>query len=504
MKHIVFFFILLLCCSCHKKSNEQAAAMNVVIIYADDLGFGDVSAYDVGTLATPNFDAIAHGGICFTRGYATAATCTPSRYSLLTGEYPWRNRDARVLSGNAPLIIDEKKDNLAKLFQRAGYRTAVIGKWHLGLGGGQVDWNTKINKNPNDIGFDESFIMAATNDRTPTVYIENGYVAGLEADDPLYVKYGEAFEGEPTGKENRELLRLFPSHKGHDDAVHNGIGRIGFQKGGKAALWVDEDMADTFLVRSQDFIRRNRACPFFLFYALHQPHAPRIPHGRFAGRTGLGARGDAIAEADWCVGELIKTLQEEGLYENTLIIFSSDNGPVLDDGYEDQSEELLGDHRPGGVFRGGKYSLYDAGTHVPLMVMWPEKIKPGQWSDALISQVDLYASLAELLGQPCAKEIDSENHLKALLGQSDKGRESMVVEGLQNRLAYRSGDWVLIPPYAGSYKVPWGVDIETGFSKEYQLYNLKDDPAQKNNLAKEMPDRVQKMQKEFDQVKSLY
>ncbi|WP_299581741.1 sulfatase family protein [uncultured Sunxiuqinia sp.] len=467
---------------------------NVVIIYADDLGYGDISAYGVGKLNTPNIDRIATEGIRFGNGYATSATCTPSRYSLLTGQYPWRNAKAQVLSGDAPFLIDTEQPTLPKILKNAGYRTAVVGKWHLGMGDGYVDWNETIKLNPNAIGFDYSYVMAATNDRVPNVYVENGDVVGLDKTDSLKVSYKKNFEGEPTGKANPELLKVMYSH-GHDMSINNGISRIGYQKGGKSAQWIDENMADTFLVRAQQFVKQRSDNPFFLFYALHQPHVPRVPHPRFVGTTGMGPRGDVIAEADWCVGEFLKTLEQEGLMENTLIVFSSDNGPVLDDGYLDESAEKVGDHTPAGPLRGGKYSLYDAGTRVPFMVMWKDKIKPGV-SDAIISQVDLVASLSKLTGQT-VPQTDSEDMLDVLLGHSQKGRESVVIEGLYHRTAFRKGDWILIPAYEGTKKVRWGVDNETGFGYDTQLYNITDDVAQQNDLAKQMPEKVNELMEEF-------
>lgn len=479
------------------KAQQTDKLPNIVVIFADDLGFGDVSVYGAGKIPTPNMDRIANDGIRFENGYATSATCTPSRFSLLTGQYPWRNEGAQVLQGDAPLLIDPAQPTLPAMLKKAGYATGVIGKWHLGLGNGNVDWNQPVTPGANEVGFDYSYIMAATNDRVPNVFVKNGKVEGLDPNDPLEVSYRKNFEGEPTGKDNPEMLKMMYSH-GHDMSINNGVSRIGFQKGGKAAQWVDEEMADNFLAQAQQFVRQKKEQPFFLYYALHQPHVPRVPNPRFAGTTGFGPRGDVIAEADWCIGEFLKTLEAEGLMENTLVIFSSDNGPVLDDGYADDAAEKVGDHTPWGLFRGGKYSLYDAGTHVPLMAMWKGHIQPGV-SEALVCQVDLFASLAKLTGQPLP-DNDSKELLDVFLGKSQKGRESLVVEGLNHKTAFRQGDWVLIPPYKGAPRVTWGVDMETGFSKEVQLYNIKADKAQQNNLAQQMPEKVKALMADFQEV----
>lgn len=487
---------LTLLAGCQGKSLEPELP-NVVIIYLDDLGYGDVGAYGATEIETPHMDRLAHGGVRFTAGYASSATSTPSRYALLTGEYPWREKNAQILPGEAPLIIDTAQMTLASLFKEKGYHTGIVGKWHLGLGLGAVDWNQRVSPGPNEVGFDYAFIMAATQDRTPTVYLENGYVVGLQPDDPLYVSYKQNFEGEPTGLDNPELCTMM-WHHGHNNSIHNGIPRIGFQQGGKSAMWVDEEMADDFLEKARAYIRDHKEGPFFLFYAMQQPHVPRTPHPRFVGSTGMGPRGDVIAEADWCVGELMKTLEEEGLLENTLVIFSSDNGPVLNDGYYDNAVELQGNHRPAGPLRGGKYSLFEAGTRVPFIAYWKGRIEPGV-SRALISQIDLFSSLAKLIGSD-QEGPDSKELLDVLLGQSEEGRRELIMEA-QTKTALRQGDWVMIPPYPGAAVNPM-VNIELGNSSEYQLYHLTEDPGQQVNLAEEETEKLQEMIQAYEQLRT--
>lgn len=465
---------------------------NIVIINMDDLGYGDVSAYGATAIKTPNIDRLANGGIRFTQGHATSSTCTPSRFALLTGTYPWRNKDAKILPGTAPLLIDTAQATIASVLKSAGYATGVVGKWHLGLGDGYTDWNKPIVPGPNELGFDYSYIMAATQDRVPTVYIENGRVVGLDPADPIEVNYEQNFEGEPTALTHPELLKM-KWHHGHNQSIVNGIPRIGYMKGGKSALWIDEEMADTFLQKAVDFVRNNRQKPFFLYYAMQQPHVPRTPHPRFAGTTGLGPRGDVIAEADWCVGEFLRSLEELGLLENTLIIFTSDNGPVVNDGYYDDAIEKLGDHKPWGPLRGGKYSLYEAGTRVPFITYWKGTIQPAV-SEALVSQLDLLASLAELAGAQYERQ-DSQNMLDVFLGKSNRGRDNLVLEAM-GRTAFKKGDWVLIPPYKGR-AVNENVNIELGNAPEYQLFNVRDDIGQRHNRAKENPEVVKEMVNEL-------
>ncbi|MDO6802329.1 arylsulfatase [Wenyingzhuangia sp. 1_MG-2023] len=475
---------------------KEPVKPNIIVVYMDDLGYGDLSAYGATELSTPNIDVLANEGIKFTNGYATSSTCTPSRYGLLTGVYPWRNSKAKILPGSAPLIISTEQETLPKMLKRAGYHTGIVGKWHLGLGDGNLDWNGHIKPGPNEVGFDEAYILAATQDRVPTVYIDNGYVDGLDPKDPIQVSYKKNFEGEPTGKDNPELTTL-KWHHGHNNSIVNGIPRIGFMKGGEAAKWSDVDIADHFLNKAQNYVRKNKKNPFFLYYALQQPHVPRTPHPRFAGKSGMGPRGDVILEADWVIGEFMKTLKEEGVLENTLIVFSSDNGPVLQDGYYDDAMEKVGKHTPAGVLRGGKYSLFDAGTRVPFMVYWKGTVK-AKVSDALVSQVDLLASLAELLNVD-TEEGDSQDILSALLGKSKKGRKDIVLEA-GSKTSYRAGDWVMIPPYKGA-KMSWNSFVESGIDMEFQLYNLKEDPSQQNNLAKSTPKQLKKMLAKFEDIR---
>jgi arylsulfatase A-like enzyme len=478
------------------QKNESEKLPNIVIIYMDDLGYGDVRAYGATEINTPNMDKLAEGGIRFTTGYASSSTCSPSRYALLTGEYPWRNKDAKILPGTAPLLISTNQLTIPKMLKEKGYYTGVVGKWHIGLGSGNVDWNKTISPGPNQVGFDYSYIMAATQDRVPTVYIEGGDVVGLEKDDPIQVNYQKNFEGEPTGKDNPELLKM-TWHHGHNNSIVNGIPRIGFMRGGEKAKWVDEKMADTFLGKAKQYVQQYKNGPFFLYYALQQPHVPRTPNERFVGLSGMGPRGDAILEADWCIGEFIKTLQEEGVLDNTLIIFSSDNGPVLNDGYYDDAVEKLGKHTPWGPLRGGKYSLFEAGTRVPFVVYWNGKISPGV-SDAMVSQIDILSSLAELVGSD-KRSPDGQEMLDVFMGKSNDGRKELILEATSHT-ALRKGNWAMIPPYDGPAKNNF-VNIELGNSPDFQLYNLSDDIGQQKNQAKENPEKLREMIETFTKIR---
>ncbi len=478
-------------------SKQNKTKPNVIVIYMDDLGYGDVGFNGSNSKLTPNIDKLANNGLIFKNGYASSATCTPSRYALLTGEYPWREKDASILPGTAPLLIKTSQVTLPKVMKENGYQTGIVGKWHLGLGNGNVDWNKHISPGPNEVGFDESYIMAATQDRVPTVYIDNGDVVNLDPNDPIEVSYKKNFEGQPTGKENLELLKM-KWHHGHNASIVNGIPRIGYMKGGEKAKWVDEDMADHFLAKAQNYVKKHKDAPFFLYYALQQPHVPRTPHPRFVGKSGMGPRGDVIVEADWIVGEFVKTLEEQGILENTLIVFSSDNGPVLNDGYYDDAVEKLGDHDPKGGLRGGKYSLFQAGTRVPFFTYWKGTIKSGV-SDAIVCQMDLATSITSILGNK--KQVaDSKDIADAFLGKSKVGRSELVLEA-GKKTALRKGDWLFIPPYPGMRKVNKNVNIEEGCDDIAQLYNLKEDSGEKNNLATANPEKFAEMQNAFTAIR---
>ena len=477
---------------------------NVVIILADDLGYGDLGCYGALNVRTPAVDRLAREGIRFTNAYATASVSTPSRYSLLTGQYAWRRSDTDIAVGDAGMIIRPGQYSMADLFKNAGYATGAFGKWHLGLGedGGKQDWNAPLPSGLSDIGFDYSYIMAATGDRVPCVFIENGRVVNWDPEAPIEVSYRQPFEGEPLAKDHPELLYNLSSSVGHNQAIVNGIGRIGYMRGGGKALWKDENIADSITVHALNFIEENKDRPFFVYLATNDVHVPRFPHPRFRGKSGMGLRGDAIVEFDWTVGAILDRLDALGLAENTLVIVTSDNGPILDDGYRDQARELLGGHDPSGGLRGNKYGTYEAGARVPALVRWTGHVPAGATSEALLSHVDLFASFAGLLDGrlPRGAAPDSRDALEAWLGRDPAGRDYVIEQANNRCLSVRTPEWKYIPPSEGPDAYSWAPGAELGYQKTPQLYRISTDPGEQENVAEFFPDIVSAMQSVLDNL----
>ncbi|MAS96937.1 MAG: arylsulfatase [Verrucomicrobiales bacterium] len=496
MKKIPLFFLLAL--GVAPLSAEEPVKPNVIVIMADDLGYGDVSCYGATTYETPNIDKLAEQGIRFTSGYCSASTCTPTRYSFLTGNYAFRKEGTGIAPPSSPAIIPGGTPTIASMFQSVGYKTAVIGKWHLGLGGEDgPDWNGDLKPGPLEIGFDHCFLLPTTNDRVPQVYVEDHRVLNLDPNDPLWVGKKKPSEDHPTGISHRDTLKMDWTH-GHNATIHNGISRIGFYTGGEEARFRDEDLADKWVEQSMKWIEENKDEPFFLFFASHDCHVPRMPHERFQGTTPHGYRTDSIVQLDWCVGELSKTLDRLELSENTLIVFCSDNGPVMDDGYADGALEKVGEHHAAGPFRGGKYSVYEGGTRTPFIATWKGTIDPAV-SDEVVTTIDLYSSLASLTGAeiPADAALDSADVSGALLGKENaKGREEFVQQdnGKGGNYGFRSGNWKLQRHDSGKTRnLVVEKLLENTPVPQFQLFNLDQDPGEEENLIESHPEIAEKM-----------
>lgn len=488
----------------------RRAKPNIVFIYADDIGYQDLSCYGATAVSTPNVDRLARNGVRFTNGHAPSATCTPSRYAFLTGEYAWRNPSAHILPGDAPALIRPGKPTVPSMLKSAGYKTASIGKWHLGLGEGNLDWNGKIAPGPLEIGFDYAFYFPATLDRVPCVFIEDHHVVNLDPNDPITIDYQKKVGSDPTGLEDPKMLKM-TWNDGHNGTIVDGVSRIGFMKGGHSARWVDEDIADTLVGKALGFIDQNHKQPFFIYFAASEIHVPRMPAKRFQGATNMGPRGDSIVEFDWVVGALVQKLEQLGILDNTLIIISSDNGPVLNDGYDDDAVKKVGEHRPSGPFRSGKYGIYDGGLMVPFISHWPDAIPAGVTSPALIDAVDLFATFADLVGEPLERQeaVDSFDLLPALTARSLNGR-SFVIEDTStinseqsslnahgdSILALVEGGWKLIKPQGAMPHSFHGNEIGDGPMP--QLFNIENDPGETVDLAAKNPERTRHMLARLD------
>ncbi len=474
---------------------------NIIVIMADDLGYGDVGCYGATSLKTPNIDQLAAEGVRFTSGYCSASTCTPTRFSFITGTYAFRQKGTGVAPPNGPALIKPGTTTIASLMKQADYATAVIGKWHLGLGDPKPDWNGELRPGPLEIGFDYCHLLPTTNDRVPQVYVHDHHVLNLDPKDPLWVGDKAPDENHPTGITHRSELRMDWSH-GHNGTIHNGIGRIGFYTGGKAARFRDEDLGDEWVKRSNEWIEAHKDSPFFLFFASHDIHVPRMPHERFQGKTTLGYRGDAIVEFDWCVGEVMKTLDRLKLAENTLIVLCSDNGPVLDDGYKDGAVEKLGTHKPAGPLSGGKYSVFEGGTRTPFITRWKGRVKPGV-SDEVVCTIDLAASFASLTGVALPENAcrDSFNVLPALLGESSaKGRDHLLQQD-NNGTNYglRAGEWKLVRMKAKGKSQAVVTKKDTPLPTSlHALYHLPGDPGEEHDVSAKNPEKTQELIAKLD------
>ena len=488
---------------------ESPAKPNIIVILADDLGPGDMSCAGATKVQTPNIDRLAADGVRFTNGYAPSATCTPSRYALLTGEYAWRQKakNNTILDGDAPLCIEPGRRTLPAMLRDAGYRTGVVGKWHLGLGDGQarVDFNGDVEPGPLEIGFDYCHIIPATVDRVPSVWIENRRVTNLDPADPIAVSYLSNISDEPTGIDRPDLLKQ-GADKQHSCTIINGISRIGYMKGGTSARFKDDELASTVVAKSVEFIEQHKNTPFFLSVGLFEPHVPRVAEKPFVGTSDCGVRGDVIEQVDWEVGEIMKVLHRLELAANTLVIFSSDNGPILFDGYYDRSVEDLNGHQPTAGLRGWKYLTFEGGCRVPFIAHWPQRIKP-RVSGQFFSLVDIYATVAGLIRQEL-KPNDAPDSLDlsaVLLGTTGTNvRDHTVLHGIGG-LALRQGDWKFIPATAGAGGMGSGANAaDARFAAatipEPLLFNLADDPQETSNVIAHHPEKADELAKQLESL----
>lgn len=489
--------------ACGNTGNQTNDFPNVIIIYADDLGYGDLGCYGATKVKTPNIDLLATQGRLFTDMHVASAVSTPSRYALLTGQYPFRIGSFGPVFDEQDLLIDTTQLTVADVMKASGYATAAIGKWHLGFGEGKPDWNGELKPGPLEVGFDYYFGMPTVNSHPPFVYVENHSVVGLDKNDPIV--YGQPAE-----------TKVF------DEKMN--INKMGGAKAAHA-LYDDELVGTTLTEKAKEWIISHKEEPFFLYFATTNIHHPFTPHPRFQGTSECGRYGDFIHELDWIVGEIMKTLDEQGITDNTLLIFTSDNGGMLNRGGQ---AALTAGHKQNGELLGFKFDAWEGGHRVPMIVRWPGKIKAGSKTDQLISNIDIIHSLASLTGYQLKEgdAPDSYNMLPVLLGSTDAElRDHLVLAPLkESHMALRKGDWIYIGSQGGggfSARNPGdhglggppalkfagqiNSDIEDGKIKpdapREQLYNLDKDLHQRRNIIREEPALAEEMKENLRQLK---
>ena len=457
--------ILAMCTTLH----AHAERPNIVYILADDLGYGDVRHYNPESkIPTPNIDRIAREGIAFTDAHSSSAVCTPTRYNILTGRYNWRTRiQSGVLWGHSAPLIAPNRPTVATFLKAQGYATACVGKWHLGLGWGgeeiddeikDIDYARRIKGGPVDLGFDYFFGIPASLDMTPYVYVENDRVVA-PATDTIAERSGQAF------------------YRGGPIAPGFVIEDVLSTLGTKAVTYID------------DRLQQNSEQPFFLYFPLTAPHTPILPSIDFAGKSAAGVYGDFVHQVDWIVGQILAALDRNGAADNTLIIFTSDNGcsPMAD------FRELaaLG-HHPSHIYRGHKADIYEGGHRVPFVARWPKGVTPGLTSNQTVSIGDLFATAADILDVPLAADaaVDSVSFAPALAGNVDEPlREAIVHHSIHGDFAIRQGDWKLaFCPGSGGWSTPTPDEARRMDLPSLQLFNLREDPGEQTNLIAKHPD----------------
>lgn len=486
-----------------KPVDDVAQTPNVIIINVDDLGYGDAGCYGATHVKTPNIDRLAREGRMFMDAHAASAVCSPSRYALITGQYPSRKEYWAPVFLRQPLMVDTAQLTIADVMKDAGYTTAIVGKWHLGFGHERpVNWNKELKPGPLELGFDYYFGVPVLNSHPPFFYVENHKVVGWTEEDTLV--YGKRANTEEF-PEKMDLDAI-----GGADSAHG--------------LYKDRMVGTTMKDKAVQWIRQNKEKPFFLYYATTNIHHPFTPAERFVGTSSAGRYGDFIHELDWLVGEVLNTLDEEGLKENTLVIFTSDNGGMLNQGGQDA---LRAGHKANGKLLGFKFDAWEGGHRVPFIARWPGKIPEGSRSDELISNVDLLATMAALVGRELkqGEGPDSYNVLPALTGSPEKPiRDVLVISPVRkDNLAIRKGKWMYISAQnaggfsatkvgdhglGGAAAMPFtkqeNSDVENGKIKEgaapAQLYDLEADPYEKKNVYYDHPEIAAEMKSTLDSI----
>ena len=490
---------------------------NIVLILADDLGYGDVGCYGATKVRTPNIDKLAEEGRRFTDAHSASAVCTPSRYALLTGQYPLHASGGKGVWGpcgpESELLIDTDKSTIASILKNKGYDTSCFGKWHLGFGKGDLDWNARLRPGPLDVGFDYYFGVPIVNSLSPYVYVENDQIVGLTPDDPIV--FG--------GRKIKKPTPITPLKKENGNRVPNWFtGALEAHK-----LYNDFEIGTTLAERACKWIDQRNENPFFMYLATTNIHHPFTPNPRFQGTSQCGLYGDFVHELDWIVGEVMKTLEQKGVADNTLVIFTSDNGGMFNENGQDAFNNY--GHRQNGDLLGFKFGAWEGGHRIPFIARWPGKIEPGTTSKQLICNVDMLASFAALTNQTLEKDqqADSVNVMPALIEDpTSPVREELIIAPFKpTNLALRRGKWMLIDakgsggfngskpgthgfagPAAASFTGHPNSDIVNGKIRRgappAQLYDLEADVNQTKNLYKQYPEIAQELRARLEDVRS--
>jgi arylsulfatase A-like enzyme len=497
-------------------SAAEPSKPNIVLIFADDLGYGDLGCYGATKVKTPNIDRLASEGRRFTDAHSASAVCTPSRYGLLTGQYPFRAAGGQGLWGPAPstspLLIDTEMLTVADVFKSRGYDTAVFGKWHLGFGNRRNEWKEPLRPGPQDLGFDYYFGMPVVNSAPPYVYVENDRIVGSDPADPL-VSVGRGGEGATP------ITPLLPNAAQRSANAFSGA--VAAHK-----LFNDYEVGTKLTEKATAWIKSREKKPFFAFFATTNVHHPFTPAKRFQGTSECGIYGDFVHELDWIVGEVRKSLEDTGVADNTLILVTSDNGGMFNHGGRHAAE--LG-HKINGELLGSKFGVWEGGHRVPFIAWWPGKIPAGTVSNQLLSSVDLMATVAAIVGRELtdAERRDSINMLPALTGNPEKPLRTALVAcpSKPSHLSLRKGKWMYIPARSdggfGGGKPDdhaWGgasvtklvgtpnSDIEDGKLKPdappAQLYDMEADRNQTTNLYSRFPEVVSEMKAALESYRS--
>ena len=478
-KRITYLMILALFLTeaCQNTADKQAESKppNIVYVLADDLGYGDLQAFNPeGKISTPQLDQLAAEGMMFTDAHTSSSVCTPTRYGILTGRYNWRTHLKQgVLWGKSPALIDLDRETVPSLLKKAGYHTAFIGKWHLGWGWEMdslenIDFNKPISHSPNDLGFDYAYGHAASLDMPPYVYVENEMTTAI----PTETTVNEDYQGF-------------------------------WREGLTAPDFVHEEVTPNFFDRSIRYIQERSAQdePFFLYLALPSPHTPILPTGEWVGKSGLNPYGDFVMMVDDYMGQLNRAIKEAAIEENTLVIFTSDNGCSPRALFEEL--EAKG-HDPSYHFRGHKADIYEGGHRVPFIAKWPASIKSGSSDSSTICTTDLMATCADLTSQSLAETagVDSYSLMPLFKDKSEEyQRESTVHHSIDGEFAIRQDQWKLIMcAGSGGWSWPRKNDAAIDTLPDYQLYNLAEDIAEQGNLIDTNPQKAADLQQLLEQI----